>query len=165
MPSGLTLAMPDDVGAIVALRNAVASDLTSRFGIGHWSSQSTERGVRLSMKREAVYVARDEGRMIATLTLVTKKPWAIDRKYFTPVQRPLYLISMAVDPERQGTGVGRACIAGAVMIGRDWPANSLCLDAYDTDAGAGEFYRKSGFTEVGRAQYRQTPLIYYEMLV
>ena len=161
----LTLATADDAPAITALRNAVAADLTTRFGIGHWSSQSTERGVRSSMKREAVYVARDEGRVIATLTLVTKNPWAIDRRYFTQVKRPLYLISMAVDPGRHGTGIGRACIAEAVIICRNWPAESLCLDAYDTDAGAGDFYRKCGFTEVGRAQYRQTPLIYYEMLV
>ena len=58
---------------------------------------------------------------------------------------------MAVDPSRQGTGVGRRCIAEAVTICRAWPADSLCLDAYDADAGAGEFYRKCGFTEVGRA--------------
>ena len=72
---------------------------------------------------------------------------------------------MAVDPSRQGTGVGRRCIAEAVTLCRAWPADALCLDAYDADAGAGEFYRKCGFTEVGRATYRNTPLIYFEMLV
>ena len=165
MPPELTLAGPNDAAAIAELRNAVAADLTTRFGIGHWSSQATERGVRSSMKRESVYVARDADRVIATLTLVTKKPWAIDRQYFTPVTRPLYLISMAVVPARQGTGIGRACLASAVTICRNWPANALCLDAYDADAGAGDFYRKCGFTEVGRAPYRHAPLIYYEMLV
>jgi len=39
------------------------------------------------------------------------------------------------------------------------------LDAYDTAAGAGEFYRKCGFEEVGRVIYRGTPLIYYQMLL
>jgi GNAT superfamily N-acetyltransferase len=161
----LTLAAEADAAAIAALRNAVATDLTRRFGIGHWSSQSTERGVRSSMKRESVYVVRDERGIVATLTLVTKKPWAIDRRYFTPVRQPLYLTSMAVVPERQGSGIGRTCLAEAVHVCRNWPAQTLCLDAYDTEAGAGDFYRKCGFTEVGRATYKNTPLIYYEMLL
>ena len=46
-----------------------------------------------------------------------------------------------------------------------WPAEAICLDAYDTEAGAGGFYRKCGFQEVGRATYRGTPLIYFQMLL
>ena len=39
------------------------------------------------------------------------------------------------------------------------------LDAYDSQAGAGEFYASCGWTEVGRASYRDVPLIYYELLL
>jgi len=39
------------------------------------------------------------------------------------------------------------------------------LDAYDAQAGAGEFYRKCGFEEVGRVIYRGTPLIYFQLLL
>ena len=165
MRGGLTIATADDAAAVAALRNAAASELTAQFGTGRWSSVETERSVRASMKRSSVYVARDRGRVIATLTLATKKPWAIDRRYFTLVARPLYLLGMAVEPARQGTGIGRTCIADAVSISRKWPADALCLDAYDADAGAGGFYQKCGFAEVGRAAYRGTPLIYFEMLV
>lgn len=161
----LTIAAEADAAAIAALQNAVASELTERFGIGHWSSVATERGVRASMKRASIFVVRDDRDIAATLTLATRKPWAIDRKYFTPVERPVYLLAMAVDPVRQRAGIGRACIEEALEIARDWPADAVCLDAYDTPAGAGDFYRKCGFTEVGRAEYRGTPLIYFEMLV
>ena len=44
-----------------------------------------------------------------------------------------------------------------------WPGDAIRLDAYDSQAGAGEFYRKCGFREAGRASYRGTPLIYFEM--
>ena len=165
MPAGLTIATADDASAVAALRNAVASALTALHGAGHWSSVSTERGIRADMKRSSVYLVREQKRAIATLQLTTKKPWAIDRRYFTPVKRPLYLRGMAVEPARQGSGVGRRCIEDAVQICRTWPADALCLDAYDADAGAGGFYRTCGFTEVGRATYRNTPLIYFEMLV
>jgi GNAT superfamily N-acetyltransferase len=165
MPGALTLAGDGDVGAVVALRNAVADDLTARHGIGHWSSQATARGIRAEMKRSSFYVFRDEGCAVATLQLQTKKPWTIDRRYFTPERKPLYLLGMAVEPGRQRTGIGRCCIEDAVRICRDWPASALCLDAYDADAGAGDFYRRCGFTEVGRATYRNTSLIYFERLI
>ena len=165
MRGGLTIATADDAAAVAALRNAVASELTARHGTGHWSSVSTDKGVRSSMKGSSVYVTRDGRRVIAALTLATKKPPTIDRRYFTPVTRPLYLLGMAVDPARQGTGIGRRCIDEAVKICSQWPADALCLDAYDADAGAGDFYRKCGFAEVGRVVYRGTSLIYFERLV
>jgi GNAT superfamily N-acetyltransferase len=165
MPSTLTPATAADAAAIAGLRNAVASDLTARFGTGHWSSTWTARSVRADMKRQSIYVVRRRGRIVGTLALTTKKPWAIDRRYFQRVKRPLYLLAMAVEPARQRTGIGRACLRAAVRICREWPAQTLCLDAYDAEAGAGDFYRKCGFSEVGRAEYRNTPLIYFEMLV
>ena len=161
----LTLATAEDASAVAALRNAVAAVLTARHGIGHWSSVATEKGVRASMKTSSVLVARDAGRVVGTLVLQTKKPGAIDRACYTPGKRPLYLLGMAVEPARQGSGIGRGCIEEAVGLCKAWPADALCLDAYDADAGAGGFYRKCGFTEVGRATHRHTPLIYFEMLV
>ena len=161
----LTIADAVDASAIAALQNAVAVELTARHGIGHWSSVMTEKGVRASMRRASVFVVRDDREIAATLTLATRKPWAIDRKFFSPVERPVYLLSMAVDPARQRSGIGRACVREALDLVRDWPADAVCLDAYDASAGAGDFYRKCGFTEVGRAACRGTPLIYFERLV
>jgi len=112
-----------------------------------------------------VYMAKHNGRVIATLTLQTKKPWAIDRHYFADVKTPLYLLSMAVDVRLHRQGIGRQCVEQASVIARRWPADAIFLDAYDADAGAGEFYRKCGFDEVGRATYRGTPLIYYQLLL
>jgi GNAT superfamily N-acetyltransferase len=161
----LTPATATDAAAVAALLNAVASRLTQQFGIGHWSSVATERSILATMNRGSVFVVRDDLEIVATLTLATRKPWAIDRRFFTPVHRPVYLLSMAVDPSRQRAGIGRACVDEALEICRDWPADAVCLDAYDAEAGAGEFYRKCGFAEVGRANYRNTPLIYFERLI
>ena len=72
---------------------------------------------------------------------------------------------MAVTPNLQRTGIGTRCIHEARRIAIKWPADAIRLDAYDTAAGAGEFYRKSGFHEVGRTKYRNVPLIYYELLL
>ena len=80
-------------------------------------------------------------------------------------ERPLYLLAMAVAPARQRQGIGRRCLEEAKQIARAWPADAIRLDAYDAPAGAGGFYARCGCTEVGRASYRNVPLIYFECLL
>jgi ribosomal protein S18 acetylase RimI-like enzyme len=126
---------------------------------------TTEKGVLFAMRHAKVFVARHRYQIIATLTLGTKKPWAIDRKYFSKSLHPLYLTSMAVAPELQHQGIGKLCLDAAIKIAKHWPAEAIFLDAYDAAASAGEFYRKCGFREVGRASYRDVPLVYFEMLL
>lgn len=151
---------------IAAVRNDAADRLTDQHGHGYWSGHCSERGVLGDMKRGAsVHVAMLDDRVIATMTLHTRKPWAIDVKYFAPDRRALYLTNMAVAPDRQGVGVGRALLAEAARVAAEWPADAVRLDAFDAVAGAGPFYAKCGFTEVGRASYRAVPLIYYELLI
>lgn len=163
MPLTLETATPDDAPALAALHAAVAERLTRDFGPGHWSRSESERSVLSGMKRGTVYVARRRGRVIATLTLSTRKPWAIDKSYFSPATRPLYLTSMAIDPKLQRQGIGRLCIAEAARAARGWPADAIRLDAYAASAGARGFYAKCGFREVGRASYRGNPLVYFEL--
>jgi len=158
-------ATPDHAAAIAALRVAVAENLTARYGQGPWSSTGTVKGVLFDLRNASVFVATRRNQVIATLNLCTKKPWAIDRKYFTASKRPLYLVSMAVHPDWQRQGIGRLCVAEAVKLAKQWPGDAIFLDAYDAAAGAGEFYRKCGFREVGRVTYRNAPLIYFELLL
>ena len=164
-PARLALATPDDVPALVDLHVRVARDLTARFGPGHWSSEPTERGILFHLRISRIFVARSRGKIVATLRLSTRRPWAIDPSHFTPVKRPLYLLDMAVEPKRQGTGLGGRCMALVPAIARAWPADAIRLDAYDGPAGAGPFYLKCGYRSVGGMSYRGTALLYYEQLL
>jgi ribosomal protein S18 acetylase RimI-like enzyme len=161
----LEVATAGDAAELVELRDAVNQRFLSQFGKGYWIANTTERGVLFRMRRGTVFVARDCGKLIASLTLSTRKPWAIDTKYFSASKRPIYLTGMEVIPGVQGKGIGRQCLDEACRIAREWPADAIRLDAYAETAGAGEFYRKCGFREVGRATYRKAPLIYFEMLI
>src|SRR6185503_21032453 len=142
-----------------------AEDLSQLYGRGHWSWKVTEKGVRNGMKHSRVLVARTRRGIVATLRLTTKKPWAIDPAYFSPVRRPLYLVDMAVEPNVQRRGIGRRLIEEASAITRAWPAEAIRLDAYDGAFGAGPFYARCGFLEVGRVTYRRVPLVYFERLI
>lgn len=158
-------AVAADAQEIAALRIEAANDLTARYGKGFWSSNTTEKGVLLGIDKGKVLIATSAGTIVGTLTLSTRKPWAIDASCFTRVKTPIYLTSMAVEPKLQGRGVGRSMLAAAEESARSWPGHAIRLDAFDADAGAGEFYAKCGFTEKGRAVFRSVPLIYFERLL
>ena len=159
------LAGPSDAPVLAALRGAAARELTKQFGEGHWSAEPSERGVVADLRHAEVWVARRGSAVVGTFRLATKKPWAIDKSYFTDCKRPIYLTNMAVRPDYQRRGIGRLCLQHAADRVRDWPGDAIRLDAYQGEGGAGEFYAKCGFREMGRVIYRFTPLIYYERFV
>jgi len=169
MKLAFATATNSDAAALAALHSAVAQDLTRRFGEGFWSSAPSERAILSDMRRPKfcrILIARCEGyRIVGTLRLATKKPWAIDTAYFTAANRPLYLTGMAVHPDFQRQGIGRLLLKEAEVAARAWPADALRLDAFDADAGAGAFYAKSGFREVARVSYKNDPLIYFELIL
>jgi GNAT superfamily N-acetyltransferase len=150
--------------ALVAAEGAseVADFHRSAFG---GTAEAAVRNVTRRMREGRVFVARRRGQIIAMLCLTPRKPWAIDASYFTKVRIPLYLVGMAVAPALQRKGIGRLCLLEAEKIAAGWPAQAIRLDAFDSPNGAGGFYQRCGYREVGRAVYRQTPLIYYERLM
>lgn len=165
MNRSVTYATEADTPAVALLHIAVAEHLTNQYGQGHWSSPVTAKGVLRAIRTSRVLVMRQAEDIIATVRLATKKPWAIDLSYFSDVPKAIYLHSMAVAPHLQRQGVGRYLINEAVSIARTLPVNAIRLDAYDADAGAGDFYAKCGFREVGRVVYRKVPLVYFELLL
>jgi GNAT superfamily N-acetyltransferase len=154
-----------DADEIAELRNQVAEHLTEAHGRGHWSGQVSGKAVLLRMRAATVFAYRMGARVVATLSLGPTKPWAIDPTHFTRVRSPLYLTDMAVAPEVQRRGVGRACLQDVRRIAHAWPADAIRLDAYDAPAGAGGFYERCGYREVERVVYRKVPLIYFESLL
>jgi len=162
----MEIATANDAPQIASLLTATSQRLTEMYGEGHWSHQTTEKGVLFGMRQNAhVLVVKRDEKIVGTLRLTTKKPWAIDTDYFTKVSHPLYLVDMSVQPELQRTGIGRYMLGEAKSFVKTLSAQAIRLDAYNAPAGAGEFYRKCGYKEVGRVVYKGTPLIYFEMIL
>jgi GNAT superfamily N-acetyltransferase len=160
-----SLATADEAAEIASLRTAAALALGEAYGPGHWSIPATAKGVLFGMRHARVLTARADGRLVGVLRLATKKPWAIDVSYFTPVGRAIYLTDMAVHPSAQRRGVGRRMLAQVDAIVREWPGQAIRLDAYDAAAGAGAFYAACGYGEVGRVTYKGNPLVYFERIL
>lgn len=154
-----------DLPALLQLRLTVEADLARRFGNDRWITTISEKSVARGMKSSRVLIARSGGRIIGTLRMEKKKPWAIDLKYFTPVVCAVYLHDVDVEPRVQRSGVGRQLMDHAKVVARKWPVDAIRLDAYDGPSGGGPFYAKCGFTEVGRKVYRGVPLVYFEFVL
>lgn len=158
-------ASPSEAVDLARLHSNVADHLTDVYGQGPWSTRTSEKGVLFAMRTSKVFVARLGVEIVGTWRLTTKKPWAIDTSYFSISRQPVYLLAMAVAPDRQRQGIGRKCLDEARRFAKAWPADAIRLDAYDAKAGGGGFYERCGGIERGRVTYRDAPLIYYEFLL
>jgi GNAT superfamily N-acetyltransferase len=161
----IALATPEDAAAIANVISEAAYDLTAKHGHGHWSAIASAKGVLNGMSKAKVLVAKNGAEVIGSLRLTSSRPWVIDPAYFTPVPHPVYLVDMAVRPGYQRIGVGRALIEEAKKMAAALSGDSLRLDAHEGVAGAGGFYEKCGFTEMGHILYKTVPHIYFEWLI
>jgi GNAT superfamily N-acetyltransferase len=158
------LATEADIPALLKLRLAIDADQAERFGDDRWLTTISEKNVARNLKSSRVVVATRRGRIVGAVRMETKKPWAIDLKYFTPVGKAVYLHDVDVFPELQRSGIGRQLIDRVKETAEAWPVDAIRLDAYDGPSGAGPFYRKCGFKKTGHAVYRSVPLVYYEFV-
>jgi hypothetical protein len=71
-------------------------------------------------------------------------------------------VDLLIEPAVEGDAAALASLRAEVAEGLTRP---IRLDAYDGPAGAGGFYAKRGFREVGRVVYRGTPLVYFERIL
>jgi GNAT superfamily N-acetyltransferase len=156
-----------DAPAIAALHNAAAGALTALHGQGPWSALTSEKAATPMQVagRSRVRVGCEGRKVVTVLQLATRKPWAIDARFFTPVDRPLYLTGMVVAVTHQRQGAGRAALGDAEAVARAWPVDAIRLDAWDAPAGAGGFYAQCGYADRGATTYRGTPLVYRELLL
>lgn len=165
MAMTIQLATEADIPELLQLRLSVDADQALRFGNDRWSPTINEKSVTRALKSSRVLVARRSGRIFGALRMETRKPWAIDLAYFTPVASAVYLHDVDVDPRVQRSGVGRRLMEHAAVVARELPVEAIRLDAYDGPSGGGAFYEKCGFTEVGRKVYRGIPVVYFEFLL
>ena len=154
-----------DIAELLELRLAIDGDQQERFGDARYTTTLSEKSVARSLKGSRTVVATRRGRIVGTVRMETKKPWAIDLSYFTPACTAVYLHNVNVDPTLQRSGIGRRLMERVKHVAKEWPVDAIRLDAYDGPSGGGPFYRKCGFTKLGHAVYRGVPLIYYELVL
>jgi GNAT superfamily N-acetyltransferase len=153
-----------DILALLDLQLAVDAEQARRFGSDRWRTTINEKSVARGLKTSRILLACEPGRIVAAMRIDTKKPWAVDLEHFTPVGKAVYLHDVNVAPEVQRSGIGRELLDRVERAVREWSVDAIRVDTYDGSAGAGQFYARCGFNEVGRAVYRRVPLVYFELV-
>jgi GNAT superfamily N-acetyltransferase len=161
----LSLASESDAEEIAALRNTVAANVAQRSGLSGGAHRTTAKGVLYHRRQGQILIARRKGRIVGSLVLVKKKPWAIDVNYFSSVQSQLYLLSMNVDPALLRKGIGSQLIEYAKTTAKAGGYKAIRLDAFEASPWAVAFYPSCGFNERGRTIYRVARLVYFEWLL
>lgn len=135
-------AMPADgeeVGRIIraaftpyvrALGRELPTDGSARFA-------EERESVVAELERGDVYVALDGGQIVGTVR--TK-----------PQENALYILQIAVNPSRQGTGVGSWLLARIDEVARSRGLGGLSLETAEMAEANIRLYRRHGFDIVGR---------------
>ena len=108
-------AVEEDAAEIAALRNRVAEDLTARYGTGPWSGNATERGVLRDLRRRSSWFSQRKAHRRQS---GPAKEEALGNRcqVLHAVNRPIYLLSMNVEPKLQRQGVGRYLLNAAKEV-------------------------------------------------
>jgi predicted N-acetyltransferase YhbS len=131
-----------DAAAIARIVNE-AYEVERFFVLG---DRTTPEDVVAHMRRGAFLVAVDDGRLVGSVYVETNG----HRGSFG---------MLAVDPSRQGTGVGRRLIDAAESHIRQAGGRSVEIQVVNLRTDLLPRYRRLGFVEVGTAPYVQRPTI------
>ncbi len=160
------LAQLADAKDVRALQAAAAEKLTDEFGPGFWSSVRTLQTLRKHIEKERIHLARENGQTCGSFTLNQTKIGFYRKAWFQKPDDPaLYLTDMAIHPDHQRRGLGRAVMAEIERLARKAGCKAVRFDAYDGDVGAGPFYEKCGYSEVHRGPVGATKLVYFEKVL
>lgn len=155
-----------DVGAVRDILTAAASDLTTRFGHGHWSNVRAVETLQKYASNGTLHIVEADAGPVATLRLTDRKIGFYKKGWFARPQDPAgYLLDMAVHSDHQRRGIGRQAMELAERLARRDGLLAVRLDAYKGHAGAGKFYEKCGYRLVHESAMRGVALQYFEKLL
>jgi GNAT superfamily N-acetyltransferase len=159
----IRLASTEDAPLVRELRVAVAEHLTREHGTGHWSQVGSVETIQDSAAAQILFVVEQGGELIGTFRLTDKKEaWYRASWFARPEAQAAYLRAMAIRPDDQRKGIGRFVMDWMEQRVQRKGLAALRFDAYDSKAGAGEFYRKCGYTHVHSGEFNGVALEYYE---
>jgi Acetyltransferases len=155
----------EDLKSLVRLYRDVSAELR-RAGIKQWDWFYPNRFViGGDVKRGTAFGIRDGGRVIGAVVVDRRQsgeykalPW------HDWTGEPGCIHRLAVHPNWQGKGLGRALLQYAEEEARSKGSTSIRLDVYTGNPGAVGMYRRAGYMEIGAVRFpmREEPYLCFE---
>jgi GNAT superfamily N-acetyltransferase len=161
-------AVPADeshAGAIHALLAAAGAHL-ARQGFRNWDPPYPIERLRADLRERDVYVVHDAGELVATFTLAPEaaRPYAPE-PWSARGAKALYLNRLAVDPVRQGRGLGGWCLEQVATRGREAGAGAVRCDVLTANAALRAFYERHGYAPRGERNHSGWTFTIYELVL
>jgi ribosomal-protein-alanine N-acetyltransferase len=133
----IRFALPSELARLEEINSAAAA--------AHWSRQQWLEVFTAETPRRLAWVAEDDGGALGFLVaLATSADWELE--------------NIAVLPESQRQGAGKAMLAELVARARAERAERVLLEVRASNEAALRLYRRCGFKQIGRrAQYYRNP--------
>ena len=164
----LEKALESDFGAICGLYQAVVKAMESS-GLDQWTwgVYPAEDIVRDDIEKEQLYVAREDGRVAAVVCINCEQDdeyAAINWHYGV---KPGLFHRLAISPDAQGRGYGRAVLGEVCRILREMGCDSLRCDTYSLNAAALRCYDGFGMRRAGlfRFPWKTAPFVPFEKMI
>lgn len=136
MTSGIRVAALDEAEGLAALINAAF--LVERFFVD--GDRTSPAGVRALMAKGTFLAADREGALAGCV-------------YVEQRGRRGYFGLLAVDPDRKGTGLGRALVTAAEDFLRERGCEAADINVVDLRTELPPFYHRLGYAETGTAPF------------
>lgn len=139
-----------DAAAILALRHAAEDWLASR-SIDQWKPREIPLATvdqQVSRGEFVVGLEPHTQDIVAAMRII----WS-DPAIWTDDKNACYVHGLVIDRSHAGTGLGSAMLSHASEMARRSGVSYLRLDCAETNAALRSYYRRVGFTEVGRRDF------------
>ena len=133
----IEVATPEDVPAMLGIVNSAFVVETFIEG-----TRTDTKQLRAMMRKGTFLVARDDDRVVASIYTELRG----ERGYFG---------MLAVDPSRQGTGLGRVMVKAAEDFLRANGCRFVDISVLSPRTELFPFYGKLGYRETGKAEYQK----------
>ena len=147
------VAETDDLAALTALLHRAYRPL-AEAGMRYVASYQTEEVTRKRLARGRGYIAEWDGRVVGTLTLYPQA--AMTECAWYKRDDVWYFGQFAVDPDRQGRGIGAALLDFAEATAREGGARELALDTSERADRLLALYARRGYRPVETVQWPVT---------
>ena len=121
------------------------------------------------MRERDVYVVHDDvvdegGALVATFTLAPTPARPYEPEPWPERGLPaLYLNRLAVDPRRQGTGIGGWCLTRVEALAREVGAAAVRCDVLAANVALRAFYERNGYVASGERAHSGWTFACYEL--
>jgi len=134
-------------------------------GTSDWDEDYPNREIiEEDITNEALYVLEDQGRIIASISLVEEEPEEIKDLGWEKA-RSCFLVRLCVAPEYQGKGIGGQVMKSISLIAKKKGYKATHHLAAEVNQAANRLYKRMGYKDLGSIRVYDTNFIAYEMVL